>query len=77
MFEPFPVHQIAQCGGRAGDRLLISFNISPAGFFSDGAQAQADLLLILVHLDDLEVVLLASFELDRLTHRIGGFRDVA
>src|SRR5581483_11150074 len=45
--------------------------------FAHCAEAEADLLLIRIHLDDLEVMLLAGFELHRNAVRIGSFGDVA
>ena len=46
------------------------------GFIAYGAQAQADFVFFLVHLDDLEVVFLALLELDRSAVRISRFRHV-
>src|SRR3982750_1655244 len=36
---------------------LVALDLSAAGLFANGTDAQADLLLFLVHLDDLELVL--------------------
>src|ERR1700759_5658126 len=71
MFEALPVDQVTQGCGGARDRLFVGLNVGPAGFFSPCAQAKGYLLLVLVHLDDLEVMLLACFELDRLPQSIG------
>src|ERR1051326_9426868 len=57
--------------------MLVSLHVSPAGFFANGAQTQAPFLLFRVHLDDLEVVLLACFQLDRSAIGIRGLRIVA
>src|SRR5581483_5563542 len=57
--------------------MLIGLNVGPAGFCAYGAQAQSNFLFILVHLDDLEVVLLAGLQLYRTAVRISGFRVVA
>ena len=51
--------------------------VGPASFFAHCAQAEAYLLFILVHLDDLEVMLLACFELERLTQGIRCFGNMA
>ena len=57
--------------------MFIRFDIGATGFFADSAERQPDLLLLLVHLDDLEVVLLARFQLDRMPSLVGGLRIVA
>jgi len=70
---PFPVDEVAQrCaaavagGGRRRTgvvalggllALLVAFDLGAAGLFANGTDAQADLFLFLVHLDDLELVL--------------------
>jgi len=83
-----PVDEIAECGGAAGDGLLVSaaaasfrlvvLNLGAAGFVAGHrAQAEAHLLLFDVDLDDLEVVLLTGFELRGLAGHFAGFRDVA
>src|SRR5438045_1234404 len=38
--------------------MLVSLDVGAAGFFAHSAKRQPDFLLLLVHLDDLEVVLL-------------------
>src|ERR1700722_1867861 len=78
LLAAFPVHQIAERGGGAGSsRRLVGFHIGATALFTDGTQAEADLLLLRVHLDDLEVVFLPGFELHRLTQCIGCLGDVA
>ncbi len=57
--------------------LLVGFDLGPAGFFAYGADAEADLLLFLAHLDDFELVLVVYVELDRLAVVVDGLGDVA
>src|SRR5579863_8798732 len=70
-----PVDQLADGGaGAGGDGLLVGFDFGARGFFADGADAQADFLFFRAHLDDLEVVLDAGFEMNGLAfgvHRFG------
>ena len=57
--------------------MLVCFHFGTRGFLSHRANAEADLLLILVHLDDLEVMLLARFEVNRMAICVDGFGVVA
>src|SRR5512146_1869843 len=76
-----PVDQVAKCRGAARDGVLVcirlvGFNLCAACFVAANcAQAQADLLLLDVDLDDLELVLKASFKLGSAV--IASFGDVA
>ena len=54
-----------------------SLHIRAAGLFAHCTQAQSNLLLFRVHLDDLEVVFLVGFQLDGSAMRISRFRNVA
>src|SRR5580658_2488909 len=58
-------------------RGLVAFDFRPAGLFANRADAQADLLFFHVHLDDLEVVLLALLQRQRMTLRIHCFGNMA
>src|ERR1039458_5113773 len=54
--------------------LLVALHLGAACLFTNRTDAQADLLLFLVHLDDLELMLRVDFQLDRnvvLVHRLG------
>ena len=57
--------------------MLVSFHFLTRSLFAHGSDAQADLLFFRVHFDDLEVVLLAGFQVDLLTVAIDGFGIVA
>src|SRR5262249_1355271 len=72
-----PVDDVAQGRSRAGSGVLVSFHVGAAGLFASGPEGQADLLFFRIHLDDLEIVLLAGIQLDRGAIGIGGFRVVA
>ena len=56
---------------------LVLLDFGAAGFFADGADGEADLLLFLAHLDDLELVLVAYIELDGLAVVADRLGDVA
>src|SRR5215469_7594006 len=54
--------------------MLVGFHVLATGFLADGAERESNFLLLLVHLDDLEVQLLTGLELDWMTlivHRLG------
>src|SRR5579883_3417339 len=74
---PLPVHQIPKGCSRAGYWLLVGFHISTAGLFADSTKAESNLLLIWIHLNDLEVVLLPCFQLHWNTITVRSFRHVA
>ncbi len=57
--------------------LLVALDFGAGGFFADRLDAQADLLLFLVHLDDLELVLVADLQRDLLAGIVDCFGDVA
>ncbi len=56
---------------------LIAFHFGAACLFAHCTDAEADLLLFLVHLDDLKLMLGVDVELDRNVMLIDGFGDVA
>ena len=56
---------------------LVAFHLGPARFLANRADAQADLLLFLIHLHDAELVLLADLELHRGVGLIHCLGDVA
>src|SRR5258708_5596802 len=70
---------VAQRGGSAGagSRMLVGLNISPAGLRPYCPQAQSIFLFLLVHLDDLEVVLLPGLKFRRTAIGIRGFKVMA
>src|SRR5258708_5734234 len=72
----FPRDQFADCRTGTGDGLLVSFDLRPRSFFTDGADAESDFLFFRAHLDDLEVVLDAGFKMQRLSVAVDGFRFV-
>src|SRR5580765_907701 len=74
-----PVDDIAQrgCSGGARCRMLISFHVSAAGFFTNCPQTQPNFLFFGVHLDDLKVVFLSGIKLHARAGGISGFRVVA
>src|ERR1017187_756962 len=58
--------------------LLVALHLGAACLFANRTDAQADLLLFLVHLDDLELMLRVDFELHRnvvLVHRLGDMAE--
>src|SRR5215469_15996804 len=57
--------------------LLVAFHLGSAGFFADGADAQTDLLLVLIHFDDLELVFGVHIERHWLPVRTNCLGDVA
>jgi len=57
--------------------VFVRLHFGTRGFLSHRTNAEADLLLILIHLDDLEVMLLARFEVNRMAACVDGFRVVA
>lgn len=58
-----PGHQFADRGtAGAGGRVLVGLDFLSGSFLPDGADAETDFFLVLVHLDDLELVLLAGFK---------------
>ena len=56
--------------------LLVALDLGAACLFANSANAQTDLLLFHVHLDDLEVMLLALLERERMARRIDGFGNM-
>jgi hypothetical protein len=68
---------VASAAGVVAGLLLVDLDLGAAGFFADCADAEAYLLLFLVHLDDLELVLVVDLELDRLAVIVDRFGDVA
>ena len=72
-----PGDQLADCGTGARDRLLVGFDFRARGFFAYGADAEADFLLLGIHLDDLEVVLNAGLQMERVAVFVSGFGFVA
>ena len=68
-----PGHQLTD--GRAGarDRVLVRLHLGVRGFFADSAEAESNFLLFRIHLDDLEVELLARLEVSRLAVGVHGF----
>src|SRR5579864_7848224 len=72
-----PVDQLADRGTGARDRLLVGFDFRAGRFFTNCADAEADFLLLGIHLDDLEVVLQARLQVQRLSVFVSGFRLVA
>src|SRR2546422_969617 len=74
----FPGHQLAnRRSADAGGWVFVCLHFGTRRFLSHRANAEADLLLILVHLDDLEVMLLARFEVNRMAVCVHGFGVVA
>jgi len=57
--------------------LLVAFDFGTAGFFANCLDREADLLLFLVDLDDLELVLVANLEVDLLAGVVDCLGDVA
>ena len=57
--------------------LLVAFHFGAAGFFAHSANAQTDLLLVLIHLHDAELVLAANLQLDRSVTLVNSLGDVA
>ena len=75
-----PRDQVADGGAvgrRRGRRVLVGLDFLARCFFADGTDAQANFLFFLIHLDDLEVVLVAGLEMHRLSVAIDGFGVVA
>jgi len=57
--------------------VLVGLHVLAAAFFADRADAEPDLLLIGIHLDDLEVELLSWIALRRRAMLVGGLGVVA
>jgi len=57
--------------------LLVALDLGTAGLFANGLDRETDLLLFLIHLDDLELVFRVHIERDRLAVRTDRFGDVA
>jgi len=71
-----PRDQVADGGavGRGRGRgVFVRLDLLARSFFANGADAQANFLLFLIHLDDLEIVFVAGFEMHRLSVAIDGF----
>src|SRR6185437_15215524 len=56
---------------------LVVFHFRAGGFLADGLEAEADLLLVVAHLDDLEVVLVADVERELVSALVDCLGDVA
>src|SRR5581483_6153994 len=62
-----PGNQVADSRApRAGCGMFVSFNFRARSFFPDGFDAEPNLLLFRIHLDDLEIVFLAWLQRDVL-----------
>ena len=57
--------------------LLVALHLSAARLFPNCADAQADLLLVLIHLHNSELMLVAYLKLDGNIMLIHGLGDVA
>ena len=71
-FWPLVAARVVACGG-----FLVELDFGAAGFFANGLDRKPDFLLFLVHLDDLELVLVADVQIDLLALVVDSFRDVA
>ena len=74
----FPGHQLAnRRSAGAGGWVFVRLHFGTRGFLSHRANTEPDFLFILVHFDDLEVMLLARFEVNRMAVCIDSFGVVA
>src|SRR5947207_14349708 len=84
--RPLPRNELSDSRASARGRLLVAFYFLPRCFFSDRADAEADLLLLRTHLDNFELMLHARFQMHLLPiaiHSLGvmaqafhAFRDL-